>query len=218
MFTRERDGSTGWICAAVVVAIGLMSGAALAQVGDCVEGMYNVYDRACEPAELESDMCTTRREFTPEAFWCCCDDEYPLSGCARLFDGIFGTARSTASNAMTISGGVRDNLLDKSALGKEYIKIYYANVDNATRLLMKHPKLAVQTAAVFRSNMGLLIDLSEGRSATLAQKEKRQVLKLLKAYSEVAGGDSEIGRAVERVHRDLESGKSLAEFGIKLGN
>ena len=64
--------------------------------------------------------------------------------------------------------------------------------------------------------MQLLIDLSEGRSAALPEVQKRQVVKLLKAYSKAAGGDSELGQAVRRVYADLESGKSLSELNIKL--
>ena len=216
MSRQEQRSLAGWIYVAAILTCLLMAGTAHAAVGDCVEGMYSVYDRACEQAERDSGMCTTRYESTPEAYWCCCDDEYPLSGCARLFDGIFGKTRASASNAMTISRGVRDNLLKKSALGREYIELYYANVANMTALLIKHPALAVETASVFRANIQLLIDLSEGRSAALPEVQKQRAVKLLEAYAKAAGGDSELGQAVRRVHGDLESGKSLSELNIKL--
>lgn len=215
--SRQEQGSlAGWIYAAAILTCLLMAGQAHAAAGDCIEGMTNVYDRACEQAERDSGMCTTRYESAPEAYWCCCDDEYPLSGCAQLVDGIFGKSSASAANSMTISRGVRDGLLKKSALGREYIELYYANVASVTGLLIKHPALAVETASVFRANMQSLIDLSEGRSATLSEAQKRQAVKLLQAVGKAAGGDSELGQAVRRVHDDLESGKSLSEFNIKL--
>lgn len=216
MSRQKQRNLAGWIFSAAILTCLLMAGSAHTAVGDCVEGMYSVYDRACEQAERDSGMCTTRYESTPEAYWCCCDDEYPLSGCARLFDGILGKARASASNAMTVSRGVRDNLLKKSALGEEYIELYYANVGNATKLLIQHPALAKETASVFRANIPLLIDLSEGKSAALPEAQKRRALKLLRAVGKAAGADSELGQAVRRVYDDLESGKSLSEFNIKL--
>ena len=216
--SRQQRSLVGWMYAAAILTCLLVAGSAYTAVGDCVEGMYCVYERACEQAERESGMCTTRYESTPEAYWCCCDGEYPLAGCARLFDAIFGKTSTSASNAMTVSRGVRDSLLKKSPLGREYIDMYYANVGNMTRVLIKRPKLAVETASVFRANMQRLIDLSEGKNVTLPEAQKRKVVRLLKAYSKAAGGDSELGQAVRRVHDDLESGKSLSEFNIKLTN
>lgn len=216
MSRNEQRSLAGWIYGAAILTCLLVAGSAHTDAGDCIEGMCSVYERACDQAERDSGMCTTRYESTPEAYWCCCDDEYSLCACARLFDGIFGKSKSSASNAMTVSRGVRDNLLKKSALGREYVDLYYANVANATGLLIKHPRLAVETASVFRANMQVLIDLSEGRSAALPEAQRRQALKLLEAYAKAAGGDSELGQAVRRVYGDLESGKSLAEFNIKL--
>lgn len=216
MSRQEQRSLAGWIYGAAILVCLLIAGTAHTAVNDCIEGMYSVYEHACDQAERDSGMCTTRYESTPEAYWCCCDDEYPVVGCAKLFDGIFGKARASASNAMTVSRGVRDNLLKKNALGREYIDLYYANVGNATDLLIKHPALAVETASVFRANIPLLIDLSEGRSAALPEVQKRRALELLRAYAKAAGDDSELGQAVRRVHGDLESGKSLSELNIKL--
>jgi uncharacterized protein YbjQ (UPF0145 family) len=85
-----------------------------------------------------------------------------------------------------------------------------------TIFLAKNPKIAVRTAKVFRSNMQLLIDLSEGKTVTLSKNQRNNALELLKDYAQISGKNSEIGTAAMRVHNDLESGKSLREFGIKL--
>ena len=53
------------------------SGDALA-VGECIEGMTNVYDRECERVEIDSGQCTTRIEQTPPARWCCCNEGYTV--------------------------------------------------------------------------------------------------------------------------------------------
>lgn len=216
MSRQQQSSLAGWIFSAAILTCLLVAGTAHTAVGDCIEGMYSVYERACEQAERDSGECTTRYESTPEAYWCCCDDEYPLSVCAQFFDSILGKSNNSASNAMTVSRGVRDNLLKKSALGEEYIELYYANVGNATKLLIQHPALAKEAASVFRANIPLLIDLSEGKRVALPEAQKRRALKLLRGVGKAAGADSELGKAVRRVHDDLESGKSLSEFNIQL--
>lgn len=189
---------------------------ASAAVGDCIEGMVNVYDHACDTAENQSGECTTRLESTPEAAWCCCDADYDLSKCATLFDGIFGAIGRSASNAMFISRNVRDSVLDKSPLGSEYIDLYYANRDNMINLLIVHPELAKPSVKVFNTNVQMLVDLSEGKQVTLKEEHQQQMLDLLKAYRKAAGKDSELGKAVSRLYRDLESGEALKAFNIRL--
>lgn len=201
-----------------LIAILLISiaGPVNAQVGECIEGMVNVYDHACDTAEAESGQCTTRIETTPEAMWCCCDADYELSQCATLFDSIFGAIFGASRNAMFISRSVRDNVLDKSPLGKEYIDLYYANTDNLISLLITNPELARPSAKVFGDNRQMLVDLSEGKRVTLKEENQEQMLDLLRAYGKAAGRDSELGQAVGRLYRDLESGDAFKEFRVKL--
>lgn len=200
----------------VTVLLISLAAPANAQVGECIEGMVNVYDRACETAENQSGQCTTRLESTPEAYWCCCDADYKLSKCATLFDNLFDAIGSSASNAMTVSRNVRDSVLDKSPLGSEYIDLYYANTDNMINLLIMHPELAKPSVKVFNNNRQMLIDMSEGKKVTLKEEHQQQMLELLRAYGKAAGKDSELGNAVRRLYRDLESGEALKEFDIKL--
>lgn len=207
------------------MAFAVLTQTTSAQVGSCRDGMHNVYNKACEQRELDTDMCTTRYEQTPESYWCCCEEGAPIVDCSKLFDAIFGSitssgsssaSSSSASNAMTVSRALRDSLLEKSELGTEYIKMYYSNVTNMTIFLAKNPKIAIKTAKIFRANMPLLIDLSEGRTVTLSKKKRNNALELLKEYVEISGKNSEIGISAIKVHDDLESGKSLKEFGIQL--
>ena len=189
---------------------------ASAAVGDCITDMVNVYDHACDTAETQSGQCTTRIESAPEAAWCCCDADYGPAVCITLFDGIFGSIGSAASNAMFISRSFRDGVLDRTPMGSEYIDLYYANTDNMIGLMIKHPELAKTTAKIFKANQQLLVDLAEGKQAYLKKESRHQVLNLLKAYAKAAGKDSELGEAVKRIHKDLESGESLKEFKVKL--
>lgn len=195
----------------------LISSNSYAAVGDCVKGMVNVYDHACDSAETSSGQCTTRMESTPEAYWCCCNEDYSLSQCATLFDGIFGVRSSVTSNsAMFISRGFRDNVLEKNKLGREYIALYYKYTADVINLLKKHPELADKTAKIFVENLQLIIDLTEGKAVSLTKDKKQAVLSLLKNYSIAIEQEDDFQKVVKRIYNDLESGKSLTKFKIKV--
>lgn len=205
------------LCKLLVLMSGIFIATNTFAVGECVGDMVNVYSHACDGEEAESGaMCTTRYESTPESYWCCCDKDYKLSQCSLLFDGIFGKSSVTSENAMFLSRGFRDNVLDKSPLGSEYIKLYYANNGNMFDVIKKHPKLAMKTAKAFLTHRQLIIDLNEGKKVTIKKSHKQQIMNLLQNYGEAAGKDSELGQAVNRVYSDLKSGKSLEQFNIRV--
>ena len=199
----------------IIASSFVVSSIALAQVGSCISGMYNVYDRACDAPELKSDMCTTRIEQSPEARWCCCDAEYPLSQCGILFDAIFGKSENqSASKIMGEARIFRSDFLAKNKVGQKYIKAYYDNIDEATELLVKSPRLALETAKVISSNRGLMSNLAKGNKVKVEASRMYSVLRLLEKYVIAAGKESEIHTVATQLLFSLTNERWLASVGI----
>lgn len=200
---------------ALLVTSAFITGNAIAQVGSCIEGMVNVYDHECERAELDSRQCTTRLEQSPEARWCCCDADYPLSQCTVLFDSIFKSAEKTSrSKIMADARNFRSNVLVKDKIGKKYIKLYYNNIDGFIALFGKHPDLAKQTGQVIHENQMLMTNLASGKKVKVTTEHMIGIFELLSEYVKAAGKNSKIGRASFSLAKDLTNAEWLRQLGI----
>ncbi len=186
-----------------------------AAVGDCIKGQYNVYNEECKQSELDSDQCTTRTEQTPEARWCCCDCEYELSKCGKLFDSIFtGSKKSNVSKMMDTTRKFRDNSLKQSKLWSRYIDLYYKKTETLTNIMLKNPKLAKHTAIVLKDNLKLMRTLSSGKRAKVKAEHMFEVLRLLKEYASVDMKDKEMAKFAHQLSAHLMDSKWLDSLGI----
>ena len=187
-----------------------------AQVGTCIQGLYNVYDRECDRAELDSGMCTTRISDTPEARWCCCDEEYPLSQCAALFDAILGksSANEARSSLMDDAREFRDRVMANDERAKRYIDDYYANTGDLIVLLLSNPGLAKETARVLKDNRKTMVEMTTGNSAKVSSQQMLTLLRLVANYGIEAGSKSDIARVAHRLARDLTDRKWLEKIGV----
>jgi hypothetical protein len=111
---------------------------------------------------------------------------------------------------------VRDNVLRKSARGKGYIDAVYKHSGDVERILTANPALVKETTARLNENLTLLLKLANDREITVEKKKVDQALALLRKYSNAAGKNAGLKKAIDDAASGLRDRKFLMELGIRV--
>ena len=110
--------------------------------------------------------------------------------------------------------GVRDKVLDKTELGREYIALFYEHSESVVGLMAKHPVLLARTAMLLYKHKPTLAQLVSTGSTSVTQEEMADILWLLRDYGRAA--EEDLRQALIQLDQDLRNEEILGHFGVSM--
>ena len=205
------------LLALFIVPMLLLSPTYASAVGECITGMTNIYNRACDTREEQSRQCTTRIEQTPEAQWCCCDNSYnPDDNEGGSICPILMATRVAPEPTMLNKNirGFRDRVLAKSKRGKRYIDGYYNHAEAINQILIENPSLLFEMSDILQVNVPRLANLSRNKSVGVREKDLERIKMFLSKLSKKAGGNRSLKLFLEGAQGDISNARVLRKFGV----
>lgn len=221
---------------------------AYAQCGTCITGQYKYCDGDCPKEHTQQGECTTRYDplCNPQK-WCCCSNDYrpddvggettpggpPGSiGPCPVPDGpvpdedkplpwaVSAAVKKTPDPTFTdnVLRLVRDNVLRKNERGQKYVELVYKFSGDVDQISSTNPSLVTETTALLNENLSLLLKLANGQKITISKSKIDQALALLEKYSNAAGKNVGLRRAITNATSGLKDKQFLMKLGIQVKN
>lgn len=232
----------GFVSVGIFLTLASLGGLedAYAGCGDCLEGrQYKYLESACPPEHTDQGECTTRDvpNCSPQQ-WCCCDNNYIIDEDEDDVDeeeppesdsedkpkdspwAVSAAVKKTPDPTFTdnVLRLVRDNVLRKNERGKRYVELVYKFSGDVDQILSTNPSLVTETTALLNENLPLLLKLANGQEITISRSKIDQALALLEKYSNAAGKNVELRRAITNATSGLKDKQFLMKLGIQVKN
>jgi hypothetical protein len=118
------------------------------------------------------------------------------------------------ADTLSLTRSLRDEILDRTTLGKEYKRIYYEFSPEAVRLSIFHPTLLWRAASMLDQYTPLIQSMLDGTGVTLRPDEIRTMDQLLADFQNRAS--PEFSRILWQLRKDLQDPQVQREFHVRI--
>ncbi len=108
----------------------------------------------------------------------------------------------------------RDTVLNKTPVGRHYVRLFYAHSIELSQIIMNNPLIAAHAKATVDSLKTDIKSAAQGKTVTIREAELHKISSVLNEISSKAS--PELARAIMQVKHALSQEKILGTMGIKV--
>jgi hypothetical protein len=125
---------------------------------------------------------------------------------------IPGGCTDTSKSMMSVSRGLRDDVLSRTSRGQRYTEAYYRFSSEAVQILTFNPMLVLRSREVIERYKPVIQSMVNGEGVRLTDGDLDEIEGLLDSFS--AKGSADLQEAIRGVCKDIRDPQIHKEFGI----